>query len=63
MVRKKESRDNSEDDITFEDDGAYAGGTEILSKIEKLKKELKACRAERQEYLDGWQRLRAGTPG
>jgi molecular chaperone GrpE len=30
-----------------------------IKKIEKLKKELKECKLEKQEYLDGWQRLRA----
>ncbi len=39
-----------------EDGGAIAAAK---AKIKKLKEELSECKAERQEYLDGWQRMRA----
>jgi molecular chaperone GrpE len=32
---------------------------QAAARIKKLKAELGACKAERQEYLDGWQRMRA----
>lgn len=49
---------------TFElDFEAEAEGGDSLrksvEKIQKIKAELEACKKERQEYLDGWQRLRA----
>jgi len=62
MVRKRETKnDNELGDVVFDDIDADTnnGSTEMLKKIEKLKKELKACKEERGEYLDGWQRLRA----
>lgn len=40
-------------DDEFEDEAG------ALSRLKKLKVELAKCKAERQEYLDGWQRLRA----
>lgn len=52
--KKTTSHDESIDDIDFEPDAAG-------DRISKLKQELEACKAERQEYLDGWQRLKADT--
>lgn len=59
----------NEEDITFEQDGSEETGAseseleEMESKADgklvKLKAELEACRKERQEYLDGWQRAKA----
>jgi molecular chaperone GrpE len=47
-------------DIEFESEEAEGSDLVFaIKKIEKLKKELKECKAEKQEYLDGWQRLRA----
>lgn len=34
-------------------------GDDATAKIKKVKEELEACRAEKQEYLDGWQRSKA----
>lgn len=31
----------------------------LTAKLQKVKDDLKACQAERQEYLDGWQRAKA----
>ncbi len=44
------------DDVVFEDDGAEGTAEE---RVAKLKKQLKVCMTERQEYLEGWQRIRA----
>ena len=35
------------------------GGDEALAKITKLREELTTCRAEKAEYMDGWQRAKA----
>jgi molecular chaperone GrpE len=58
-----------EDDVTLEEDGSEEkGGSEeeleavessAAGKVAKVKKELDACKAEKQEYLDGWQRSKA----
>jgi molecular chaperone GrpE len=57
-----------EDDVTIETDGREEGSSEeeleasesrADSKVTKLKKELEAAKAEKQEYLDGWQRSKA----
>jgi len=58
-------KDNLEsDDISFEDesnDGPSEGDelSRAARKSDRQKKELETCRAEKQEYLDGWQRARA----
>jgi len=57
MAPKKSSKRASEedfDDISYEPDQAG-------DKLKKLKEELAQCKKERQEYLDGWQRLKADT--
>ena len=54
-ARKKTAKvEETIDDIDFEPDAAG-------DKLVKLKQELETCKAERQEYLDGWQRLKADT--
>ena len=60
---------NDHDDINIEADGGEEVGmseeeleaTESRegAKVAKIKKELEACKAERQEYMDGWQRSKA----
>ncbi len=60
---------NDHDDINIEADGAEEVGTseEELeatesregTKVAKIKKELETCKAERQEYMDGWHRAKA----
>jgi molecular chaperone GrpE len=45
----------NEDIIYEEDDSSKKEET----KLQKIKKELKVCQAEKQEYLDGWQRSKA----
>jgi molecular chaperone GrpE len=58
-----------EDDVTIEQDGREevrmseeeleATESRVDAKASKLKKELDAVKAERQEYMDGWQRAKA----
>ncbi len=51
------------DEVSFEsydDDAARSGfGAKPEDTIARLKKALASCKAERQEYLDGWQRSKA----
>lgn len=53
--------DENEEDFEFventEDRAPEAA--EMGGKLKKVKEELKACQAERSEYLDGWQRAKA----
>ena len=35
------------------------GGEDASARLKKLREELKTCREERREYLDGWQRAKA----
>jgi molecular chaperone GrpE len=53
--------ENEIDDVEFEADDSPDSNTheKLLAKVEKLKSDLKKSQAEKQEYLDGWQRMRA----
>lgn len=55
-VGKKIKKGHSEDieDIIIEDTDDFGG-----NEIKKLREKLKKCIAEKQEYLDGWQRTKA----
>lgn len=44
------------DEVEFESENIEEN---FQDKLKKLKEELKKCKKERQEYLDGWQRARA----
>lgn len=52
--------DEEKDDVVFEP-GEEAGAEEKKpeEKIAKMRDELSACRKEKQEYMDGWQRAKA----
>ncbi len=53
--------DTDEDDITFEQDDTTRENTrpDALAKIAKLKTEIEKLKAEKQQYLDSWQRDKA----
>jgi len=55
-MKKKDTQKNKED-IVYEEETILGFSEE--KKIKKLQDELKSCKKERQEYLDGWQRSRA----
>jgi len=58
--KHKKAPKESADDITYEDAYTSSGSAdELAQRMEKIKKELLQCKKERQEYLDGWQRMRA----
>jgi molecular chaperone GrpE len=51
-----QNNENRDEEIVYDED---IESDKAESKIQKLKKELKKCQAEKQEYLDGWQRSKA----
>ncbi|MBI4068058.1 nucleotide exchange factor GrpE [Candidatus Kaiserbacteria bacterium] len=53
--------DPDTNDVEFEHEDAPENQAheKLVAKIEKLKTELEKTKAEKQEYLDGWQRMRA----
>ncbi len=61
MTAKDDKNEEISDDISFEenseDDVLNSG--DFADKLKKLKSELKACKTEKAEYLDGWQRAKA----
>lgn len=55
-------RDTENDDVVVEADGSEelgGKGADMETKVVKLKAELERTKAEKQEYLDGWQRAKA----
>jgi len=52
--------DEEKDDVTIEPEvGEDIGEGKPEEKIAKMREELKSCRQEKQEYMDGWQRAKA----
>jgi molecular chaperone GrpE len=47
------------DEIIYDNEDNFDALPDSADKIRKLKEELKQCKEERQEYLDGWQRSKA----
>jgi molecular chaperone GrpE len=53
-------RDEHEEDVVIEpEDGEEVDGDAPEAKIAKVREELGACRKDKQEYMDGWQRAKA----
>lgn len=51
---------DEQDDVTIEPEtGDETGEVRPEEKIAKMREELKSCRQEKQEYMDGWQRAKA----
>jgi len=65
MDKDEPKKDEVADDISFTDEADIVseedeeGISGLQSKLKKLRQELKACQAEKQEYLAGWQRSKA----
>lgn len=57
--KKKRAPDEEPQDIDFEPEDEFGTAGAAKAKLEKLKDELEKVKAERQEYLDGWQRAKA----
>lgn len=49
------------EDIDFEPEDELGSVGAVRAKMQKLRDELDKVKAERQEYLDGWQRAKADT--
>lgn len=49
----------NEDEIIYDNEDSFDSLSDATDKIKKLKAELKSCKEEKQEYLDGWQRSKA----
>lgn len=60
-MKKKYTQTQQDDDIVFEEDDVSAenlsGG--FQKKLTQLKEKLHSCEAQKQEYLDSWQRAQA----
>lgn len=54
MQDENKEKDTENEDIFVEEEGENAQET-----VKKIRKELKICLAEKQEYLTGWQRAKA----
>jgi molecular chaperone GrpE len=48
-----------QDDVDFDPEDELGATGSLQAKIKKLRDELAAAKAQRQEYLDGWQRCKA----
>lgn len=62
MPDKAREEINSEEEITFEeetDSDQAAPQKDLAEKVKKLKAELESVKKEKQEYLDGWMRMKA----
>lgn len=55
---KKENDENVDEEIVFENDAEFIE-KDPKQAIDKLRQKLKETEAEKQEYLDGWQRAKA----
>ncbi len=53
------SEENPASDVEFEPEEGLDGIDALRAKLKKVKAELEACKKERMEYLDGWQRCKA----
>lgn len=56
----KKKQDSIEEDIVFEPENETGEiAFDANKKLKKVKEDLKKCQEEKQEYLDGWQRVKA----
>ncbi|MEK9167796.1 MAG: nucleotide exchange factor GrpE [Patescibacteria group bacterium] len=55
---KETTEEMGDNEVVFEED-EESGFLSSIEQVKKLRDKLKACQAEKQEYLDGWQRARA----
>lgn len=59
---KNEELGNEEEDLTFEtetDADQAAPQKDLAEKVKKLKADLAECQKQKEEYLTGWQRMKA----
>ena len=60
IIMKDEEKNIPDNEIVFEELSDDAGGIKTDA-VKKLREKLKQCTEERQEYLDGWQRMKADS--
>lgn len=53
------SEDKKNEEIVEEEDAGEFDDGALMAKLKKIKEQLKHCQAEKQEYLNGWQRCQA----
>lgn len=56
---QKKGTEDADENITFEPDTDSDNTRDATAVFASLKEKLKSCQKERQEYLDGWQRMKA----
>jgi molecular chaperone GrpE len=59
MNNKKASKHTEVEEEIIYDIPEDKSGVDFVTKIKKIKEELKSIKKEREEYLDGWQRAKA----
>ncbi|NCS98629.1 nucleotide exchange factor GrpE [Candidatus Parcubacteria bacterium] len=56
----KENQEKTNEEIVYDESDTSEGANfDLSSKLKKVKKDLKKCQEEKQEYLNGWQRSKA----
>ncbi|MDO8575808.1 MAG: nucleotide exchange factor GrpE [bacterium] len=55
------AKDSDAEDIDFEPEDELGSVGAVKAKMQKLRDELEKAKAQRQEYLDGWQRCKADS--
>lgn len=59
MTSKDNDNNIDIDEIVYDENNESFNLSQATDKIKKIKEDLKICKEERQEYLDGWQRSKA----
>lgn len=60
-VNEQDKEHGTEREITIEQEEELGDAAAAAAKVKKLKAELEKCKAERAEFLDGWQRCKADS--
>jgi len=58
-VEQRDPESDEKEDVTIEPESEEGVEEKVGNKIAKMRDELAACRKEKQEYMDGWQRAKA----
>jgi molecular chaperone GrpE len=61
VILRLMKQDDEMNDVDFEPEDEMGTVGAVKVKMEKLRDELEKAKAERQEYLDGWQRCKADS--
>lgn len=58
-MNEEEKKDNTEEEEVLEYEFNDDGEEDLKKTLKKLRADLKVCKAEKEEYLNGWQKERA----